>query len=250
MNVIKKWTPVNNNTGDFFYVAVHTDKQLEEVRKKYLDFKNIECIKLDITDSFDRNKIESLDIDILVANAAIGFGGSIINMEIEKIKDNFETNVFSNFELIQMVLKNMLKKDKGRIIIIASLAGIIPLKFLGSYCATKASIIKLTQCLKKELKLITKNIHISLILPGMYHTGFNQVMLENKYPAMKNSIFKDKIKEIQSREYLFWNILEHKNLNSISNKVYKAITKKNPKFIYSAPLLQSIGAKLYQLWMW
>ena len=171
-------------------------------------------------------------------------------MEIEKIKDNFETNVFSNFELIQMVLKNMLKKDKGRIIIIASLAGIIPLKFLGSYCATKASIIKLTQCLKKELKLITKNIHISLILPGMYHTGFNQVMLENKYPAMKNSIFKDKIKEIQSREYLFWNILEHKNLNSISNKVYKAITKKNPKFTYSAPLLQSIGAKLYQLWMW
>lgn len=238
------------NKDFYIYISVHTEQQLKEVKQVYQNIKNVECLKIDINDLKDQEIIKKLDIDILVANAAIGIGGSIIDIDIDKIKENYETNVFSNFKIIQAVLNTMLKKDSGRIIIMSSLAGIIPIKFLGSYCSTKASIIKLTQCLKKELKMITKNIKISLILPGMYHTGFNQVMLENKYPEMDKSIFKDKIKEIRFKEDLFWNSLEKNNLNSISNKVYKAITSNYPKFIYSAPLLQTIGAKIYQLFMW
>ena len=82
---------------------------------------------------------------------------------MDKVRENFEVNVFSNFEIVQIVIKNMIKKDSGKIIMISSLAGILPLKFLGSYCATKSSIIMLTQVLKKEIKLISKNIKISLI---------------------------------------------------------------------------------------
>ena len=59
----------------------------------------------------------------------------------------------------------------------SSLIGLMPLKFLGVYSATKASIIHLTTTLKEELKLLDTNIKVVLIEPGMYHTGFNQVML-------------------------------------------------------------------------
>lgn len=234
----------------YIYVTVHTLEQLKEVKKKYNGINNIKCLKLDVTNKRDQDKIKDLDIDVFVSNAAVGYGGSIIDIDINDLKKNFEINVFSNFKIIQYILQNMLKKDSGKIIIISSIAGIIPLRFLGSYSATKASIIKLTQTLRKELKLITKNIHVSLVLPGMYHTGFNQVMLENKYPNMSNSIFKFKEKEIRFWEDLFWNTFEYPKLDSITNKIYKAITKNRSKFIYSAPLSQKIVAKIYQIFKW
>jgi short-subunit dehydrogenase len=237
---------INEIKDDYFiYITVHTSSQLKNIKEKYKS-NNIKCLKLDVTNKMDRKKIENLDIDILISNAAIGYGGSIINMNIDKIRDNFEVNVFSNFEIVQIVLKNMLKKDSGKIIIMSSLAGIIPLPFLGSYCSTKASIIKLTECLKKELKILNSNINISLIEPGMYKTGFNDVMLDNKYETNFDDLFKEELELIKIKENLLKKIIEKQNLKSIVRKIEKAL-KNNHKFIYKAPLSQSLIVKLYSL---
>lgn len=269
--------PVNNNTGDFFmkkvlftgarsgisnatlervkndyyiYLTVHTEKQLEKVKEKYKNYSNIECFKLDVTNNKDKEKLKKLDIDILVSIAAIGEGGSISEIDMDRVRNNFEVNVFSNFEIVQIVLKNMIKKDSGKIIMMSSLASILPIPFLGSYCSTKASISMLTTTLKKEIKLISKNIKICLIEPGIYDTGFNQVMLDNKYKWMDlDSYFKEQIKFIRKKENLFFNLLEKKNLNSITSKIENAIRKDNPRFIYRAPIIQSIGTKLYQIFI-
>lgn len=230
----------------FIYVTVHTKRQLENVEKLYEYDQNIKCFKLDITDEKDIEKLKNIDIDILISNAAIGNGGSIINIDIDKIRDNYETNVFSNFNLVQEVLKNMLKKNNGKIIIMSSLAGIIPIPFLGSYCSTKASIIKLTECLKKELKILNSNIKISLIEPGMYKTGFNKYMFDNKYDDDFNDLFKEELKLIHLRENIMMMLLERKNYKSIVKQIKKAIKNDN-KFIYRAPLFQSIGAKIYNI---
>lgn len=236
------------NKDYYIYVTVHTEKQLESVKKKYEDYKNIKCLKLDITDKNDREKLKNLDIDILFNNAAIGIGGSILELSIEKLKYNFEVNLFSYFEVVQIVIKNMIKKNKGKIILMSSLAGIMPIKFLGAYSATKASIIKLATVLKKELKLLNKNIDICLIEPGMYHTGFNQVMLNNKYDWMeKDTYFKNELELIRKKENIFFSIFEYYSLNTIVKKIIKAIESKNPNFIYRAPLNQVITAKLYSL---
>lgn len=230
----------------FIYITVHTKYQEEIMKEKYRNNKNIECFKLDVTDKKDKQKLINLDIDILVSNAAIGEGGSLTEMDMDRVRDNFEVNVFSSFEIIQIVLKRMLQRGSGKIIIMSSLASIIPLNFLGSYCGTKASISHMARILKNEVKLLNKNIKIVLIEPGMYHTGFNQVMLENKYKYMGiDSYFKDMIKEIRKKENVLFTLLEKKRLSSIGNKIVEAVNSNNPKFIYRAPLLQSIGAKIY-----
>lgn len=230
----------------FIYLTVHTKYQEEIMKEKYQNNKNIECFKLDVTDKKDKQKLINLDIDILVSNAAIGEGGSLTEIDMDRVRDNFEVNVFSSFEIIQIVLKKMLEKGSGKIIIMSSLASIIPLNFLGSYCGTKASISHMSIILKNEVKLLNKNIKIVLIEPGMYHTGFNQVMLENKYKYMSiDSYFKNMIKEIRKKENILFTLLEKKRLSSIGNKIVDAINSNNPKFIYRAPLLQSIGAKIY-----
>lgn len=234
----------------FIYVGVHTNKQLSLMKEKYKNEKNIKVIKLDIKNNTDLENIKKLDIDILISNAAIGYGGSISEIDMNLVRENFEVNVFSNFKLIQIVLKRMIKKGKGKIIIMSSIAGIMPLKFLGVYCATKASINKLTQALNKEIKLLNNDIKIKLIMPGMYKTGFNQIMLENKYKWMeKESIFKNEIDLIRKKENIFWNLLERKNMNSIIKQIINAINNNNNKLIYSAPKSQKIFAKLYSLFV-
>ncbi len=235
------------NEDYFLYLTVHTDKQLEYLQNKYKNNKNIECFKLDITDKKDREKIKNLDIDILINNAAIGEGGSLAEIDMDRVRNNFETNVFSSFEIVQIVLKKMIKKDNGKIIIMSSLASVIPLNFLGAYCGTKASISHMARILKKELKLITSKIKVVLIEPGMYHTGFNQVMLDNKYNNNINSYFNSQIKQIRKKENFIFSLLEKKNYDSISNKIVCAIKSEHPKFMYRAPFFQGIGAKIYNI---
>lgn len=230
--------------GHDVIITTHTVKQANLLRKKVS--KKIKVMKLDITKESDRNKVKNLDIDVLINHAGIGMGGSISEIPMEKVRENFEVNVFSSFELMQIVLKQMINKNKGKIFITSSLLGLVPMKFLGVYSATKSSIISLTTALRSELKLINKNISISLIEPGAYHTGFNQVMLENKYSWMeKKSYFKDNLFEIRERENKIFNFIEKKNLDSITNKIVEAVESEKPKFIIRAPLLQVIGIKLY-----
>jgi len=230
------------------YVTVENEKQLEIVKEKYRDYDNIECLKLDITDQRDRQIVKNLDIDIFISNAAIGEGGSICEIPFDKVRRNFEVNVFSNFELLQLVIKRMIKKNKGKIIMMSSIGAHLPLDFLGVYCSTKSSISMLTTTLRNELKLINSNIQIKLIEPGLYHTGFNQVMLENKYKWMEiDSYFENILEELRQKETIYFNLLEKRKLNSIVKQIVNAIDGNSNKFIYTAPLSQFIYSRLYNL---
>ncbi len=231
----------------YIYLTVHTDRELKRVQEKYQNYSNIECFRLDVTTS-DIEKVKALDIDIFISNAAIAESGSVLEMEIDKIRKNFETNVFANFNLVQIVAQKMVKKGQGRIIMMGSLAGKIPLPFAGAYSATKASIIKLTEALNIELKLIEANIDLVLILPGLYKTGFNKLMFDKKYDD-KDFVqyFNHHIKLIRQSENLVLTFFEKRNLNLIVSKIVKAITLEKPKFIYSAPLSQNLFAKIVSL---
>lgn len=227
------------------FFSVETDKQLEVLREKIENDKlHIGSFKLDIKDEKDRQKIKDMDIDVLVSNAAIGIGGSILEANMDDVRDNYEVNVFSNFEIIKIVLENMIKKNSGKVIIMSSMISNIPIPFLGIYASTKASISMLGNCLRKEVKLINKNIDITLIEPGIYKTGFNKVMLDNKYDN-KNSKFKELNNSIMVLENEILNYAGCSNLDSITNKIVYVVKQSKTKAIYRAPLLQNVLIKLY-----
>ena len=242
-NVIKRF---KNDLNYHIYVTVFNNSELKAVSKLYSNWSNIECLKIDVTNNDDLKQLEKLDIDILVSNAAIGEGGSICEIPIDRIRNNFEVNVFANINIIQLIIKKMIKKNSGRIIIMSSLAGIMPIPFIGSYCATKASLIKIGECLRKEVKILNKNIDIILIEPGLYKTGFNKLMFDNKEQLLKIGYFKNEINRIKSYENVLL-YFEKEQLDSIGKKVYNAITDVNPKRVYKAPFSQAIFAKMYML---
>lgn len=225
------------------YLTCENNKQAKNVKEKVKDYKNINVIPINIVKEEDRKKVLDLNVDCLISNAAIAQGGSIIEADINKVRENFEVNVFSNVELARDVLKQMIEKDKGRVVVISSLISNMPLPFTGIYSATKASISNLTYALKKELWMMGSNVNIALVEPGLYHTGFNQVFLENKYD---NGIyFKDIKKELYNLEHFMFNMLEKKELDSIVVQIVRAVTDKKLKKVYRAPISHAILSKLY-----
>lgn len=231
--------------GHFVYFTVHRDKQIITVVEKLKELnilENASVFKLDITDNKDRKLIYDLDIDCLFLNASVGYGGSVLEIPIKSLEKNFEVNVFSNVKLIQMYCGHLfLENKKGKIVVMSSISGIIPIPFLGSYSATKSSLSTLTTCLKYELKLLNSDINVKLIEPGIFNTGFNEFMIDNKNESV---YFKTNITEIEKKLFKF---IGHNDTKIIVKKIVKAIETNSKKLVYSGPLFQKITVRIYSL---
>lgn len=191
--------------------------------------------------------LNNLDVDILINNAAIGVGGSVLDVPMEEVKRNFEVNYFDSYDIVRRVGNRMIKNNKeGKIIIMSSTAGIIPIPFLGSYCSTKSAISTMATSLRRELKLLKSKVKVVLIEPGAYKTGFNQVMIDDIDKNITNdSVFYNDKEKIHNNLSKMFNILEKKELNSIVIKIIEAVESDNPKAKYRAPLLQRVFTRLY-----
>jgi len=231
--------------GHHVFACCHTIEELERLRQKRLD--NVEYLKLDITREEDYQILSHLSIDVLVNQAGIGVGGSILDLEVSELERSFEVNVFSTLKISKFYIEDCYKKKrKGKILITSSLAGYLPIPFMGSYVATKASLIILTKVLKKEIALAGLDIQIKLILPGAYRTGFNQHMVdfigESKY-------FRDSEKNWQKMRVLF-DFVEKRRNRTIVYKMVKAVVTDSSKLTYSAPFGQSMMVKLYRMFFY
>lgn len=231
--------------GHEVYLTCHTKRQVKLVKEKLGNPINITIMKIDITKEEDRQKVLDLNVDCLYNHAGIALGGSIIEADMDEVRENFEVNVFSSFRLLQLVLRQMVDKDSGRIVVMSSLASSFSIPFAGVYSATKASITSIVKALQKEMFLMGTNVKVTLIEPGLYHTGFNQVFLDNKYDGGK--YFKDIKKELYNVEHFLFKLGEKKKLDSIVVQIVRAIEDKKSKKVYKAPFIQSKLVKIYSM---
>lgn len=229
--------------GHKVYATVHYENQIEDIEKiKIENNLDIECFKLDILLQEDRELIKDYDIDVLICNAAIGDSGSICEVSVDRIENVMETNIFSSIKLLQIVIRRMIEvKHQGRIIVMSSLVGRIPMAFLGPYCMSKFAIEGYASCLRKEMKqLPNAKIDVCMIEPGAYATGFNKENNEKKYTWMEeNSYFRDILPQLKIKQEKMWNLLEVKPYDSIVKQYIKAVEAKHLRARYTAPKLQS-----------
>ena len=200
---------------------------------------------LDVTNASDQQKILDYDLDVLINNAGVGETGSLAEVELDKIKNTFEVNVFSPLRLTQLALRKMLSKDSGSVIFISSLLGRVPAPFFGPYSMSKFALSSGVEMLRSELKMITKNVTVAVVEPGAYHTGFNQKMMQKKFEWMdQNSYFftyRDGLKKKEERQFA---LAESSDLTSIVNKIVEAAEADTPRLRYSAPWWQSLGVRI------
>ena len=232
--------------GHSVIATTETEEQAGQLRadveKRQL---KMDVFKLDVTDAKDRALVAKHELDVLINNAAIGETGSIAEIDMDKVRNNFEVNVFSAFALSQLVLPSMFEKNSGTVIFISSLAGRIPITFMGPYSMTKFALSSGAETLRKEVHMVRKNVHISLVEPGGYHTGFNQRNMAKKFEWMdEGSVFGPILKSIKADEERIFKLVESKNIRSIVKKIVGATEAQRPRLRYSAPGYQKFGVWL------
>ncbi|WP_225744032.1 SDR family oxidoreductase [Marinilactibacillus sp. Marseille-P9653] len=132
--------------------------------------------KLDVTDPKDREKAWNWDIDVLVNNAAIKEGGAVVDIPEDNLRNQFDVNVIGPVLLTQGFARKMIEKNKGRIVFVSSISGMMVNPFSGPYSASKYATEALVNTLSQELQEF--NIEVATINPGPYLTGFNDREME------------------------------------------------------------------------
>lgn len=120
---------------------------------------------------------------ILINNAAIVNGKSLLDLSIEEIDRNFRVNLLSHFYTLKTFLPGMVRGGQGTIVTISSVIGQIGAANLADYAAAKAGITAMHKSLTAELRS-TPDIKTILVSPGQLSTPlFNGVATPNSFFA-------------------------------------------------------------------
>lgn len=134
------------------------------------------------------------DIDILVNN--IGIVSSVNSFQmtsIQMMRDEFEVNLFSQLQFTQYISRFMIRKKRGSIVNISSIAGIEGSTGTLPYVSSKGAMISATKRLAIEFG--TYNIRVNSVAPGLTDTDMGGMMkVELEEETLNRLIFKRKAK--------------------------------------------------------
>ena len=103
----------------------------------------------------------------LVNNAGIGVGGPLEFLALDRIREQFEVNLFGQIAVTQAFLA-LIRKGQGRIVNMGSIAGRVAGPIIGPYSASKFALEAVTDSLR--LELTPWKIHVCIVEPGNIDT--------------------------------------------------------------------------------
>jgi short-subunit dehydrogenase len=119
-------------------------------------------------------------IDVWINNAGHGLRDSIAGMDMAACHETFSTNLFGTIEAMQAVVPVMKSQNSGDIINISSVAGHIPVPFMGVYSATKFAMNAIGKAARLELERF--GINVLTVCPGYVRTNFGENAIQGKEP--------------------------------------------------------------------
>ena len=155
------------------------EEKLNSVKEEISKYE-VDCIalKCDVSDEEDVNRAFSEAkarfgrIDILINNAALWRGHApFMETSVEKWKKFMDVNVFGVVYCTRAVLPDMIEAGYGRIINVASVAGVYGNAEMVHYSATKGAVISMTRALAKEVA--DKGITVNAVSPGSVSPSAN-----------------------------------------------------------------------------
>lgn len=172
-----------NNLNYDIIITARNEESLKELKKELNEKNNNkvdiyladlskeeECLKL-----YNEVKEKYQNIDLLINNAGFGLCGKMINTDLETEMKMIDTNIKAVHILTKMFLKDMVQRDSGRILNVASVAAFMAGPLMATYYASKNYVLRFSQAIKEELKKDKSNVKISVLCPGPVNTNFNKV---------------------------------------------------------------------------
>ena len=159
---------------DLILVA-RDEKRLEEVKKQLKTETKIVVMDISKEENCKRLYEENKDIDILINNAGFGDCGHFEETSLDKDIQMIHTNIIAYHILTKLYLKEMIKKDSGKILNVASIAGFMPGPLMTTYYSTKNYVVRFSESIREELRRKKSKVQISILCPGPVDTNFNKV---------------------------------------------------------------------------
>src|SRR5437773_554321 len=153
-------------------VAARTADQVEETARAA--GRGALALVLDVTDAaavaaaVERTARELGPVDVLVNNAGIAESAPFVKTEPELWDRHFAVNVRAPYLLARAVLPGMLARRWGRVINVASLAGLFGSPYVTAYTASKHALVGFTRALATEVS--GKGVTVNALCPGFVAT--------------------------------------------------------------------------------
>ncbi|HET6844102.1 MAG TPA: SDR family NAD(P)-dependent oxidoreductase [Candidatus Angelobacter sp.] len=150
-------------------------------------------------------------IDILINNAGTNYISSLVLSNDARWKAMFETNVFAVYYCTKAVLPAMIRAKSGRIVNIASIAGVVGAAHNSAYSATKAAVIGFTKSIALEVARL--GITVNAICPWHVDTAMMREAMDARAAMFGNN----------GQEYLSKVVAHHPQRRLISPKEVAAL---------------------------
>jgi len=144
-----------------------------------LEARGCKALALDVVDEASRKAaVEAVTaaegaVGVLVNNAGWSQSGAVESIPDERVRAQFDTNVFGPLALTRLVLPGMREQGWGKVVNISSMGGELTFPGGGLYHATKYAIEALSDALRFEVKAF--GVDVILIQPGLITSGFSEV---------------------------------------------------------------------------
>jgi len=128
---------------------------------------------LSTTEGVDQllQKAGGRQIDLLCANAGHGLGRAFLDQDVTDWRHVVDTNITGTVYLLQKVLKDMVARNDGKVLVTGSIAGYIPGSFQAVYNGTKAFVDSFVAAIQNEIK-DAEGVTLTNLLPGPTDTEF------------------------------------------------------------------------------
>ena len=141
-----------------------------------LEASGCRLLPLDVTDEDSmRAAVEEVErmegaVGVLVNNAGYSQSGAVEEVPMDKVRRQFETNVFGLVRLCQLALPGMRRQGFGRIVNLSSMGGRLTFPGGGFYHASKYAVEALSDALRFEVRGF--GVEVVVVEPGLIRTGF------------------------------------------------------------------------------
>lgn len=159
---------------DYKIIAVGRNEEKLKSLSKCL--KDVITIKADLTKEEEiykvYNETKKYKIDLLINAAGNGYLGKFNEIDIKKDIETINLNIISLHLLTKLYLSDMIDRNEGRILNVASSAAFQPGPLMSTYYATKSYVYNLTMGIYEELRQSKSNVKIHVLCPGAFKTEF------------------------------------------------------------------------------
>jgi short-subunit dehydrogenase len=177
-------------------------------------------------DLYDEVKAKGLQVDVLVNDAGQGLYGEFKDTDIDRELKIIDLNIASLVILTKQFLQDMVARNEGKILQLASIASKVPGPWQSVYHGTKAFVLSFTEAIREELK--DTNITITALMPGATDTDFfdKAGMQDSKMVQDKSSL--SDASDVAKDGYDALQDDKDKVISGFKNKVQIAMTNLTP----------------------